>query len=789
MPFTKAATSIAKSTKTASSTTSTKNPLLSPFRIRNVQFKNRVVSTSHAPNYVEDALPKSRYQLYHEEKAKGGLALTMFGGSSNVSLDSPSVFGQIDISTDAVIPYFDEFSDRIHQHDCKIMCQLTHMGRRTSYDVGNWTCPVGVSPIREHSHRAFPKELDGIEIERIIDDFASAAYRCKAGGLDGIELLASAHLIDQFISPATNKRNDEYGGCLENRMRFVLNVLNACRDAVGYDSEFNNGNDFLIGIRMNISEIDSNTEILNNDYEGIESNMDFQGFYTIDSGIEIGKKLIETGQLDFINANIGEAGSLSGLSRLLPNMAHKLSPHLDHVAKFRLAMNELSKNSDTSDKNKDKDNENDNETENENQRMPLFHAGRIMDVSTARYVIESDITDMVGMTRAHIADPHIVSKLINGEEDDVRPCVGAAYCIDRIYTGGEALCIHNPATGREYLGMPQSIEKKQASERTQNILVIGGGIAGLECARILAIRGHNVSLHEASKTFGGQIQLASKATWRKDLIGIVDWRVEQCKKLGVEMFTESLIDFDAIYDEYINVSNSSSSSGVDCIVIATGGVPNLDVIPEQNGQELCNSTWDILSGNVNIGKNVIIYDHHGNHHGPSCAEYIKSKTNNKSNVEIITPDRCIGQELGGTNYPVHLKNLYATGVKMTCDWHVTCVEKMDNKDDDYDDDGNRLKVTLRNEYDASIKDKRICDQVIVEHGTVPADNTLFEQLREYSINNGEVDMKAMINCQSCVKNMIKNENGQFYLLRIGDSLVSRNIHAAVLDALRMCKDI
>ena len=192
-----------------------KNPLLQPFKLRHLTFKNRILSTAHAPNYVNDSLPKSKYQAYHKEKAKGGIAMTMFGGSSNVSIDSPSVFGQIDISNDKVIPYLQEFSETIHSYNCKLMCQITHMGRRQPYNVGNWTIPLAPSNIREHSHRSFPKELDHFEIDRIINDFSKAAYRCKLSGLDGVEIMASAHLIDSFWSPLTNKRTDKYGGTFQ----------------------------------------------------------------------------------------------------------------------------------------------------------------------------------------------------------------------------------------------------------------------------------------------------------------------------------------------------------------------------------------------------------------------------------------------------------------------------------------------------------------------------------------------------------------------------------------------
>src|SRR3712207_51290 len=223
------------------------DPLLQPLRLKHLMLKNRVMSTAHAPSYVEGGVPGLRYQLYHEEKAKGGLALTMFGGSSSVAADSPSSFGQIDISHDRVIPVFQAFAERIHRHGCALMIQITHAGRRTRWDTGDWLPTVSASPVREHQHRSFPKELEVEEIRRIQAAYAAAARRAKEGGLDGVELITSSHLPDQFWSPLTNKRTDGYGGSLANRIRFGLETLEAMREAVGPR--------MIVGIRMSAHEM------------------------------------------------------------------------------------------------------------------------------------------------------------------------------------------------------------------------------------------------------------------------------------------------------------------------------------------------------------------------------------------------------------------------------------------------------------------------------------------------------------------------------------------------------
>ena len=362
------------------------DPLLQPFKLKHLTLRNRIMSTSHAPSYVEDKLPQLRYRRYHAEKAKGGLALSMFGGSSTVSPDSPAAFGQIDVSTDAVIPHFQRLADAVHLHGAATMCQLTHMGRRTSWDVADWLPVAAPSRVREPAHRAFPKELEPSDLRRIAADFGSAAWRCKQGGLDGCELLASGHLLDSFWSTLTNRRTDGYGGSLSNRVRFVLEVLDAIRERCGED--------FIVGVRM-IGQAAAD----NNGAGAVPGDL------TQEDCLSIAELLARSGTVDFLNVNVGNIDSDNKLAGQIPSMYGALAPQLEIVAPFRAL------------------------------GLPVFHACRIIDLTTARRAIADGMLDMVGMTRAHIADPHLVNKLAEGREADIRPCVGAGYCLDRIYVG------------------------------------------------------------------------------------------------------------------------------------------------------------------------------------------------------------------------------------------------------------------------------------------------------------------------------------------------------------------
>ena len=673
--------------------------LLEPFRLRHVTFRNRLMSTSHAPGYVEDRHPKLRYQLYHEEKAKGGLALTMFGGSSNVAPDSPSAFGQIYVGDDSIIPVLREFSGRVHRHGCAIMCQITHMGHRTLWDVEDWLPPIAPSPVREHAHRSFPKEMDRDDIRRVVRAFGDAAVRCREGGLDGIELLAYGHLIHQFWTPLVNRRTDAYGGSLENRARFGLEVLEEVRRRTGED--------FLVGFRMMGDELK-------------------EGGLDREDCLALAKLYADTGMCDFLNVVAGQVADERGLSRSIPSMAGPRAPFVHIAAGMKRETG-----------------------------IAVFHATRIMDLPTAEHCVREGLVDMVAMTRAHMADPHIVAKMMRGEEERIRPCVGAGYCIDRIYVGGDALCLHNPATGRERT-MPHVIRPGPGPRR--KVVVVGAGPAGLEAARVSALRGHEVVMFEAASAPGGQLVLAARASWRQELLGIAHWLSAEIDHLEVTLHLNR-------YAEAADVL----AERPDVVIAATGGVPNLGRVA---GAEHVVSVWDVLGGQVEPGAEVLVFDDHGDHQGPSVVEFLAARG---SSVELATPDRMAAHEIGATNYPVYLASFYSKGVILTPDRRLRSVER----------DGNRLRAVLRNEY-TDTEEVRVVDQVVVEHGTLPAAE-LYHELAPLARNEGVVDIEALIGGRP--QALASNPDGEFALFRVGDAVASRNVHAAIHDSLRLCKEL
>jgi 2,4-dienoyl-CoA reductase-like NADH-dependent reductase (Old Yellow Enzyme family) len=676
------------------------DPLLQPFRLKHLTLKNRFMSTAHEPAYTEDGMPKERYRLYHEEKAKGGIALTMIGGSSVVSQDSPQAFGNIELFRDEVVPHLKALTDAVHSYGAAVMIQITHLGRRTGWNKKEWLPVLAPSAVREQAHRAFPKVIEDWDIERIIRDYADAAERCKAGGVDGLEFEMYGHLIDQFWSPATNKRDDDYGGSLENRMRFAREVIDAVRRRVGPD--------FIVGARLVCDE-------------------DWEIGLTREDGVAIAKTLVGTGQIDFLSVIRGHIDTDEALSHIIPGMGTPSAPSLDFAGEVR-----------------------------EITKFPVFHAARIQDVATARHAVASGKLDMVGMTRAHMADPHIAQKVMEGREHEIRPCVGMGYCIDRIYFGGEALCIHNPATGREAT-MPHVVAKSAGPYKS--IVVIGAGPAGLEAARVASARGHRVTVLEAADKAGGQVLITAGLKRRREIMGIIDWRMAECERQGVTFRFNTYAEAEDVV-----------ALKPDIVIIATGGLPNTSFLT--SGEELVTTTWDILSGAAKPAENVLLYDDNGNHPGFTAAEFLAGAG---SKLEIVTPERTLAPEVGGTNYPLYFKAIHKANAMISLNLRLESVRR----------DGNTLVATLLNDYDRSRVERR-ADQVVVEHGTL-ANEALYFALKPLSRNGGEVDYRALESGKP--QTVMRNEAGAFTLFRIGDAVASRNIHAAIYDALRLVKDI
>ena len=671
--------------------------LLSPYQLGNVTLRNRLVSTAHANGYIADGVPGDRYQAYHLERAKGGLALSVFGGSSNVARDSGAIYGQIYVGDDRVIPYFQSFADRMHAEGCALICQITHMGRRTSWQGGDWIGTVGPSERRDPGHHSMPRAARLDDIDRIVRCFGDAAVRCQEGGLDGCEILASVHILGQFLSPLSNFRQDAYGGSLENRMRFLLEVLTEVRRRVGPD--------FIVGLR----------------YTADESN---EGGLKADEGVEIARRIAQSGLVTYLSLNGAYGGTAKGMSEAFPGMGTPSAPYLDLARKVRTASG-----------------------------LPVMQAARITDPATAEFAVQSGALDLVGMVRPHIADPQIVKKLMAGQEDRIRPCVGAGLCVDRVDMGGDMICVHNVSAGRER-SFPDQYEP---SSEPKKVVVIGGGPAGMEAARVARLRGHEVVMIEAADRLGGQIVTASKARSRRDMIGIADWLSAELKRLKVHVLFNC-------YAEAADVMGL----GPDVVILATGGVPLQQL--DEGGEELAITGWDAFGLSRAPTGRCLVYDELGDHAAVSLAETLAA---NGANIDLMSPYRRIGNSLGGQTYPQYLEELYNFGVTMVPDHRLIGLRRS----------GNFVLARLLNLYTREVREVEY-DHVVIEQGTIPVSD-LFDQLGPLSRNRGITDWDALADGQP----QNSAEQGAFDLFVVGDAVSGRNIHAAMFEANRIARTL
>ncbi len=457
--------------------------LFSPIRLRQLEIRNRILSTGHQTFLARGGMPSDELVAYHEARARGGAGLIIVE-SARMHESSFSDAPELIVNTDACIPGYARMADAVHRHGARIFGQLSHSGR-VSRRMTNGMRGVAYAPsaVPDNRFHTMPREMPIDLVEELVDACGEAAGRFAAAGLDGVELLASHGLLfAQFLNPGTNKRTDRYGGSRDNRMRFLLESLAAVRRAVG--------DGVVVGMRISIEELES---------DGLEA----------DEVTAVCRELARLKALDYVNVTIGSMAGLGGSVHVVPPMAIKTAYVAPQAGTLRAAIG-----------------------------LPVLVAGRINQPQIAEQVLSAGLADMCGMTRAMISDPDMANKAASGKLDDIRACIGCNQaCIGHFHLGYSISCIQNPVAGRELtlgLAQPATVRKR--------IVVAGGGPAGMKAAAIAAERGHHVVLCEASGRLGGQALLAQLLPERAEFGGLITNLEREITRAGVEVKLNTRVD-------------------------------------------------------------------------------------------------------------------------------------------------------------------------------------------------------------------------------------------------------
>jgi mycofactocin system FadH/OYE family oxidoreductase 2 len=606
--------------------------LFTPLKIGSFTVRNRIVSTAHLTGFADKGLPSERHLNYWVSKAKGGIGLIITEDQAVHPSAATDPF-VIHAYRDECIEPFRRIAAAVHEHGAKIVGQLWHPGslfygmREGTYPL--WSC----SALPGSFHSETSHEMDVEEIQEVRQGFVDAARRMREAGMDGVELMGThGFLIEQFMSPRTNRREDEYGGSEENRLRFVRELIDAVRGAVG--------SDFAMGIRVSGDQYQD-------------------GGLTLEDMQGIMATLTSPGKLDYVSVTVGAGGAP------IPPMYIPPAAFVYLAAGIKRAVN-----------------------------VPVFCVGRVTDPVKAEEILAKNQADMVGMTRANLADPELPNKAREGRLDEIRYCIGCNEgCWGRIYHTLPITCAINPSVGREK-GMeitPAPVKKR--------VMVIGGGMAGMEAARAAALRGHSVSLYEKGEQLGGQLQIAAKAPGRQDMAEPVRYYETQFKRLGVDVHLGSPVDAATVEKE-----------SPDAVIVATGGVAAQATFSGADQPNVVLAR-DVLSGQAQAGKRVVLISTDRGMEGLTTADFLSDRG---SEVEVLVPHAFMGFQVEPITLVLVLMRLDAKGVTVTASADVKGVE------------GNN--VVVANAFTGRKRTIEGIDTVVVARGS-RADDALYKELK------------------------------------------------------------
>ena len=548
--------------------------LFSPLRLGPREARNRIVSTPHTTGFGIGGFPRERWLAYEREKARGGAGTIMMFGSASVHPSSPvAAAGGIEYWDPAIVPHLRAMADGVHELGGLCLAQVSHWGRGGD---GRYADEPLLAPSDEpdETHHGIPRALTKAEIHVLVDAFGQAARHVKAGGYDGVDLSCwGGHLTEQFLSRASNRRTDEYGGSLENRLRFCLETLEAVRGAVGAD--------LIVGARLTGDQM-------------------VPGGLTLEDTQAIAARLAGTGWLDYVTVSGASTERYQALPYVTPTYYAPLGLYNRFAAAVKAVV-----------------------------RIPVIVAGRVVHPAQAEEVLAQGWADAVAMTRALIADPEMPRKAAAGRIDEIRICTGASEaCIGRRIQGKTIACIQNPAIGRE----AELVEIRPAA-RPRRVVVAGGGVAGLEAARMAARRGHHVVLLEATAELGGQLRALCRSPARQSYGEVVRWLSGEVARAGVEVRLETEATVDAILGVW--------AERVDAVVVATGSRPRTLEVPVADGAHVVTAE-DVLLGRASPGRRVLVVDYQGHMAAPGAAEALADRGHQ---VEVVTRFFSVGEDV------------------------------------------------------------------------------------------------------------------------------------------------
>jgi mycofactocin system FadH/OYE family oxidoreductase 2 len=598
--------------------------LFRPLALNRAVAPNRILQTAHAKGFEDYvpgdpleggsyALPSLRNAYYHAERAAGGAGLLIMEYQMVHPTSTGGIINLAHAYRPEAVERYRMVADMVHARGTGtlIFGQLCHVGMHTAGDqIDHYHEVIAPSVVPGLGLYGIPREMESEDFAAVLDGFVRSALNMKAGGLDGIEIHAAhSYLLGQFLSPISNRRTDRYGGTLENRCRFPLEVIDAVRAAVGPD--------YPVGIRITADEY-------------------APGGLVIEDTVAIATILAGSGKLDWIDVSAGAYWSVGPM--ITPPMAFSPGLFVDLAAAVKQVVD-----------------------------IPVFCVGRITDPVHADRIVAMGQADMVGMTRALIADPELPNKAREGRLDDVRHCIGCLQaCVGRLRQNLPISCVHNPAAGRErWLG----IGTLKPALQTKRVIVVGAGPAGLKAAEIAARRGHRVTVYERDREIGGQVRLAAKLPGRSEWEEVIRYLAVQLRKLEVPVLTGQEVTAEDVANER-----------PDAVVVATGCIPTRTffspsrleevTIPGADGPGVY-TVWELLNGGVRLEGHVVVVDQDGHWRGLGAALYAAE---HGCRVTVVTPAMSLGAAIEPMELMVAIPQLYLRGAQVHTMTEVLAVE-------------------------------------------------------------------------------------------------------------------